>query len=257
MYELTKLVSTFVYPLNAVSAIGVVGVLLTLRGRRRFGLAIVSSSFLLLWVFSMPIFANLLLSSLERDYADLPIDDVPYADVIVILGGGAFSYDRGSPNTNLNGNIDRYWHGVRLYRAGRAQRVLLSGARDSRKASGPTEAQLGSVFIGDLGVPAHDQILDNASRTTQEHVNNVAQLLDANRLETFLLVTSAIHMRRAEAVFRAGGLDPVPVATDFNSRSDAELSVWHFIPDVHSLSKTTSAIHEYLGYSFYRLRGWV
>lgn len=257
MYELTKLVSTFVYPLNAVSAIGVVGVLLTLRGHRRFGLAIVSSSFLLLWVFSMPVFANLLLSSLERDYADLPVDDVPYADVIVILGGGAFSHDRGSPYTNLNSNIDRYWHGVRLYRAGRGQKVLLSGARGPRNPSGPTEAQLGSVFIAGLGVPVHDQILDNASRTTQEHVSNVAELLDANRLETFLLVTSAIHMRRAEAVFRAGGLDPVPVATDFNSRNDTRLSVWHFIPNVNSLSKTTSVFHEYLGYWFYLLRGWV
>jgi len=257
MYEITKLVSAFVYPLYAVTAIGVVGVLLTLKGRRRFGLALVSSSFLLLWVFSMPVVANMLLSSLERDYADLPVDDVPNADVIVILGGGAFSYDRGSPNTNLNSNIDRYWHGVRLYRAGRGQRVMLSGARDPRGPSGPTEAQLGSVFITSLGVPVHDQILDNVSRTTQEHVSNVAQLLDANGLETFLLVTSAIHMRRAEAVFRAGGLDPVPVATDFNSRSDTKLSVWLFIPNVSSLSKTTSAIHEYLGYWFYRLRGWV
>ncbi|WP_372922294.1 hypothetical protein [Roseovarius sp.] len=44
---------------------------------------------------------------------------------------------------------------------------------------------------------------------------HVAELLAAQGLESFLPVTSASHMRRSEAVFRAGGLTPIPVATDF------------------------------------------
>jgi uncharacterized SAM-binding protein YcdF (DUF218 family) len=111
--------------------------------------------------------------------------------------------------------------------------------------------------LTELGVPVDDQILDNASRTTQEHVKHVAGLLHANDMDTFLLVTSAIHMRRAEAVFRAGGLEPIPVATDFNSRSNQRLTFWQFVPNVHSLSGSTAAVHEYVGYWFYRIRGLV
>jgi uncharacterized SAM-binding protein YcdF (DUF218 family) len=112
-------------------------------------------------------------------------------------------------------------------------------------------------MLTELGVPAIHLILDNASRTTKDHVHHVSQLLDVNDMDTFLLVTSASHMRRAEAVFRAGGLEPIPVAVDFTPRRDNHFSVWHFIPDVNSLSGTTTAIHELLGYWYYKARGFV
>ena len=223
--------------------------------RRRIGGALILSALAWLWICSMPVTSNTLQAALERQYVYQPVAEVPNADLIVVLGGGAFGHDSSWPYPNLSGNVDRYWHGARLYRAGRAGKVLLSGSRDPRRGAGPSEAQLGAAFMTELGVPVDDQILDNASRTTQEHVKHVAGLLQANNMDTFLLVTSAIHMRRAEAVFRAGGLEPIPVATDFKTRSDPRLTLWHFIPNVHSLSGSTAAVHEYLGYWYYRIRG--
>jgi uncharacterized SAM-binding protein YcdF (DUF218 family) len=84
----------------------------------------------------------------------------------------------------------------------------LRASLESRYAYLPVEA-----------VPRADAIvvLDNEARTTQQHVAHVAQLLEAHGLESFLLVTSASHMRQSEAVFRAGGLEPIPVATDFRA----------------------------------------
>ena len=225
--------------------------------RLRVGRALVLSAIAWLLICSMPATSTTLLGALERQYVYQPVEEVPDADLIVVLGGSAFGHDPRWPYPNLGGNIDRYWYAARLYYAGRARTVLLSGARDRRRPPGPTEAQLGWMFLIDLGVPADNQILDNISKTTQEHVKHVARVLDANEMDTFLLVTSAIHMRRAEAVFRAGGLEPVPVATDFKRRSDAKLTPWHCIPNVHSLSGSTAALHEYFGYWFYRVRGLI
>lgn len=132
---------------------------------------------------------------------------------------------------------------------------MLTGARD--QGEGPTEAQLGAVFLIDIGIPPEHVILENAARTTKGHVDPIAELVAKHRLETFLLVTSAMHMRRAEAVFRAAGLEPNAVATDFRVNTETQMSIRRFLPSVSALSLSTAAIHEYVGYSYYRLRGWI
>lgn len=254
-YGLVKLISVFLYPLGATFLIAVAGSVIYLLKRHRIGRVVFLSAFAWLWICSMPATSNALQRALERQYNYQPVEAVPGADLIVVLGG-AFGHTPAWPYPDANGNVDRYLHGARLYHAGRAQTVLLSGARDPRIPDGPTEAQLAAVFMTDLGVPAESQILDNMSTTTYEHVGNVARLLDENDMESFLLVTSAIHMRRVEAVFRAGGLDPIPVATDFHTRDSVGVSLSDFLPNVHSLSGSTAAMHEYIGYWYYRLRGW-
>lgn len=234
-YDIIKLVSVFLYPLGSVLLLSALGGVFCMLRRPRTGRALILSALAWLWICSMPATSSALQGALEQPYLYKGLQDVPDADLIVILGGGG---------------IERYCHGARLYHAGRGHTVLLSGARDPRLAPGPSEAERGAAFMTELGVPANDQILDDASQTTKDHVHHVSRVLDASDMDTFLLVTSATHMRRAEAVFRAGGLEPIPVAIDFTPRRN-EFSVWHFVPDVNSLSGTTRAIHEYLGYWFY------
>ena len=256
MYELTKHLSLFAYPLGAAFALGLIGLLLQLFGRWRSGWGVILLALIGLWVWSMPVTSDALRASLESRYAYLPVEAVPGADAIVVLGG-AFSGDASWPYPSAGGSVDRYWHAARLYHAGRGQRILLSGGRDPLRPENRTEAQSGAIFLADMGVPAEHLLLDNEARTTQQHVAHVAALLEAHGLESFLLVTSASHMRRAEAVFRAGGLDPVPVATDFRADPNPVPRLRRYLPSVEGLSGSTGAVHEYLGYWFYRLRGWV
>ena len=133
----------------------------------------------------------------------------------------------------------------------------MSGGRDPRRPENRTEAQSGAIFLADMGVPTEHLLRDPAARTTQQRVAHVAQLLEAHGLESFLLVTSASHMRRSEAVFRAGGLAPTPVATDFRADANPVPRLRRYLPSVEGLSGSTGAVHEYVGYWFYRLRGWV
>ena len=239
-YETIKLVSVFLYPLGSVFLLSALGAVAYMLKHVRTGKTMILSALAWLWVCSMPATSGAFLASLERPYVYKQLDDVPNADLIVVLGGGG---------------IERYCHGARLYRAGRGNTILLSAARDPRKGAGLSDAEHGAAFITELGVPHNDQILDVASLTTKDHVHHVSRLLGASDMDTFLLVTSAAHMRRAEAVFRAEGLQPIPIAIDFTPQSGNEFDVWNFIPSVKSLSGTTEAIHEFLGYWYYQIRG--
>jgi uncharacterized SAM-binding protein YcdF (DUF218 family) len=80
-------------------------------------------------------------------------------------------------------------------------------------------------------------------------------------IKRVLLVTSAMHMPRAHGAFRRLGVDAVPATTDIRvvEVPDKFAQPWfmRFLPSAAALSDSTGAIHEYLGYVYYRLRGWV
>ena len=253
MYDLVKLASLLVYPLGVFFVLGMIAVVLALLRRRRGAAGVFTVALIWLWGWSMPVTSEALRASLEAQYPMLAADEVLEADAIVVLGG-AFSHDSAWPYPSAGGAVDRYWHGARLYHAGRAPRVVLSGG--GVRPENLTEAQAGAIFLQDMGVPQAALLLDNASRTTHDHVRYLAGMLEAEGLERLLVVTSATHMRRAEAVFRQAGLDIVPVATGFTVRSEPTGGLRRYLPSVGALSGSTRALHEYIGFWFYRLRGW-
>ena len=256
MYDLVKLASLLVYPLGIFFLLGIVAIAMAGFRVWRGALAVFTVALLWLWGWSMPVTSDHLRASLEAPYPKLTAEDVPMADAIVILGG-AFSHDIAWPYPSAGGAIDRYWHGARLYHAGRAPRVVLSGGSNPARPETLTEAQSGAIFLADMGVPETALLLDNASRTTYDHVRNLADMLEADGLKRLLVVTSATHMRRAEAVFRRAGFEIEPVVTGFTVRSGPTGGLRHYLPSVGALSGSTQALHEYIGYWFYRLRGWV
>jgi uncharacterized SAM-binding protein YcdF (DUF218 family) len=257
MYDLVKLASLLVYPLGVFFLLGLVGAVLALLRRWLWSVCVFLVAFLWLWGWSMPVTSERLRAGLELSYPRFAATEAPEADAIVILGG-AFSHDHSWPYPSAGGAVDRYWHGARLYHAGRAPRVVLSGAGNPTHPDNLTEAQAGALFLQDMGVPESALLLDNASRTTHDHVRYLSGMLEAKGLQRLLVVTSATHMRRAEAVFRAAGLEITPVTTGFTVRSSGPRGgIRRFVPSVGGLSGSTQAMHEYIGFWFYRLRGWV
>ena len=230
---------------------------LTLFRLRRTGLAwgIGAIGLGWLWLWSMPVFSDHVRAALENRYPELAAEQAPRAGAIVVLGG-AFSHVSPAPYPEASSAVDRYWHGARLFHAGRGEVVILSGGRRAHRLPGMTEAEAGARFLVDMGIPEAALLLDGEALTTRENAVNVAAILEQQGIETFLLVTSALHMRRSEAAFRAVGLDPIPVATDFQVRPRARTRLRHWLPSAAALANSTRAMHEYVGYWAYRLRGW-
>ncbi len=249
------MLSRLVYPLGSGLAFVGFGLLAQVLRWRRVGVVLVILGFVWLWVFSSPVFSNWLQLTLEREYRDVPVEMVRRADAIVVLGG-AFSHQAWRPYPGMSGSADRYWHGARLFHAGRGDVVILSGGRMPWRGAGLTEAESGAMFLRDLGVPDEAMVLDTAALTTRDNAVNIAALLEEKGIEDFLLVTSATHMRRSMGSFRVLGLRPLPVATDFQATPERPLRMGDFFPSSQALAGSTRAVHEYVGMVVYRVRGW-
>ena len=99
--------------------------------------------------------------------------------------------------------------------------------------------------------------LDN-SHTTRDEAVRVHELVKSKNWETLYLVTSAWHMKRAEAVFRKHGVNVQPVGCDFKGyATTAKKRRWKLFPQSGNFQKLYELAHEMVGYQYYRWRGWI
>jgi uncharacterized SAM-binding protein YcdF (DUF218 family) len=72
--------------------------------------------------------------------------------------------------------------------------------------------------------------------------------------ERVVVVTSALHMRRAIGAFRAQGFDPLPAPAPDPERPPTLLG--QLLPSRSGLRFSAEVLHEACGIVYYRLRGW-
>ena len=214
--------------------------------RIKWGMTLALCAFFWLWIWSMPLASYLLQSRMESAYPPLLIEDVPNAEAIVVLGGGINSALAGFPYPNLYLAADRVWHAARLYRAGKAPWVVLSGGADLSLAQ-ESEAKAMAGFIKDLGVPNLALILEEQSRTTSQNASMTATLLkERNITHHILLVTSALHMERAKRLFEKRGFQVEAIATDHEATA-RPVGPLAYLPDAEALSNSARAMKELVG----------
>jgi Uncharacterized conserved protein len=252
---LDKLLSVFAFPLGASLVALLCGLLAAVAGWRRSGMLLASLAVLWLWACSTPLVAGALVASLEDPWPPVPVAALPEAELVVVLGGGMAPPPAGWPHADLGPAADRYWHAARIYHAGRAPRILISGGNVWERDQ-PTEAEVVRGFLEDLGVPSEAIVEEGSSRNTHENAERTAALLAEHGWRRVLLVTSASHMGRARATFARAGVDTVAAATDHTLPS-AVPPIMTLLPQVGALEASTRAQKEYLGRLVYRLRGWI
>lgn len=235
--------------------IAIAGLLLIGLNRRKLGAVAVTAAVFWLWVWSLPIISDMLSASLEGRYLQMSAEDLPPADALVLLGGGVRPGPPNWPYSDLNEGADRIWHAARLYHAGKAPVVIASGGSFAWQGERISEAEAMLGILLDLGVPSAAIMLEEQSRSTRENALYIAKLLQGQELEIILLVTSALHMPRALAAFRAVGIKAIPAPTDFEVMPQPNHPL-RWLPDAGALGNSTRALKEYLGLLVYRLRGW-
>jgi len=252
---LSKILSQLIHPLVLGGlVVGMGGGLAAWR--RRWGLPMVAAGLLIVWVPAMPVVADWLQGTLEDRFPPRPVATAPTADAVVTLGGaiGAPVPPREYPD--LSGAADRVWHAARLYRAGKAPVVIASGGTLPWRDQRFREADAMQALLTSWGVPADSVLRESTSANTYENARNTADLLEEEGLDRVLLVTSALHMRRALATFRSAGVQAVPAATDYRVVDDPG-SFLDLVPSAGALGGSTAAIREYVGYLVYEWRGWI
>ena len=106
------------------------------------------------------------------------------ADAIIVISGGQ--------------TTTRAAHGIELYKAGWAPKLIFSGAALD---DGPSNAAAMSEQAQADGVSPTFILTDDASQTTYQNALDTKQIVDANHWHTLILVTSPYHQRRADMTF--------------------------------------------------------
>jgi uncharacterized SAM-binding protein YcdF (DUF218 family) len=184
---------------------------------------------------------------IEAAYPPVSISDVAPAQALVVLGGGIEVPQQAGAQPNLGAAADRMWHAARLYKAGKAPVVVLSGGLAFEDGL-MSEAASMRAFMHDLGVPDNAMVLEEQSVNTRQNAHHTAALLRERGMTQIVLVTSALHMRRSALLFEAQGLKVTPAATDHEYRV---YPLWRrLLPDADALDGSGRAMKEWVGAMF-------
>jgi len=253
---ISKLLTPLVSPMGLACALWVLAALARFV-KPRWSVPLLWAGVVLLSAFSAKWVGNGLLRHLERQYPIVTVETLPPADVIVVLGGATLPAIAPRVHVEVTEAHDRLLHGMRLYRAGKAPYILLSGGTiPELSGSAQSEAEQLRLLALESGIPERVLRLEAESRNTHENALYSARIMRTEGWENALLVTSASHMPRAAATFRAQGVRFAAAPTDVRI-ADQSFTPRHLMPTVLGLERSTTAVKEFVGWWVYALRGWI
>ena len=241
---LSKLFATLIYPSGWIFLLTLLGVCLLLIKRSRTGQMALVAALLIYLVGASPIVARQLIKSLEQNYPPLDPANAPYADAIVLLGGGLDIPIPPRKTPQLVSGSDRLWQAAQLYNAGRAPYLVIAGGNVFSLPDFEGEAHYIAEVLIAWGVPRDNILLETDSRTTHQNATNIAPILNALEVRTILLVTSAYHMKRSLGTFRQqlpDNIRIIPASSDVlitNDTGGGTPPLLAYIPQAEAFSRT-------------------
>ncbi len=250
MYYINKIVWWLANPTNLFILLCAVSALM-IRMRReriaRIGVIGLCVGTVLSWLWMTTLPTRMLALPLEREWlvgGRVPsVESYPTADAIVLLGGSMHLATNLSDYAEMWSSADRVWHAARLYKAGKSQKIFVTGEENAKATQG---------LLADFGIPKEALIFAEQARNTEEEAKEIAK----HGVKSILLVTSAGHMRRAKLMFEkyAKGIEVVPAPADFEATvflSDG-FRVEDFVPNAAAMSMNGFYLHEWIGYIGYK-----
>lgn len=178
-------------------------------------------------------------------------------DGIVLLTGAEFTDESeavGLPQFGRHG--DRYVSTLRLAARYPAARIVVSGSpigADGRSVLG-SQTGVAKTILLDVGVDPRRLVIEQQSANTCDSARNTRALVQPRAGEHWVVVTSAMHMPRTIACFRAAGwTDIIPQPDDYEA-----FPAFDNLGAVRVISRLTLldlAAHEWLGLIYYRVSG--
>jgi uncharacterized SAM-binding protein YcdF (DUF218 family) len=252
-----RLLSSLVEPVGAVWVVLILATAWRVYRKQYRRAAVPAVVAGLMFVFGSTTIPARLLAGLERPYAGVRLASLAPAEVVVMLGGAL----RVSANDPLGFQIadsgDRVITAVEAARASGARTVILGGGKPS--LDGPMEADYIREWLTRWQLLPGVTLLEfGPCRNTRDEAERMATLAREKGWRRIILVTSAGHMRRSEALFRKLGLDVTCVAGDFRGLSRLEARHrFNPVPTLSNFDLLSIFCYETVGYWVYWWRGWV
>ncbi|HKY84939.1 MAG TPA: YdcF family protein [Anaerolineales bacterium] len=238
--------------------IGVV-LLLSGEGRKMRGRAWLAGLAILYWLLSMPIVAGGMESLLGAGYG--PIASAAQAEdaqTVVVLTGGSVTLQGEDSTFDILSTASSYrmLEAERLYHLLGEPTLILSGGPPGGTPSANPESEAMKSELVARGIPESKILVETEAVDTHDEAVRVAEMLENQGIDSFVLVTSTEHMRRALGSFAAQGLAPVPSAAD-QQDPGGSLAGARLLPSADALSRSYQAMREGFALLYYALRGWL
>jgi len=247
MYYLNKTVGFVISPIGIAILGGLVALLYARFKRQCMAKWLGWLTVAWLWLCMTPIMTWVVGAPLEREFlvdGRVPmVETFPEADVIVLLGGSMGIETNLSSYAEMWTSADRVWQTARLYKAGKASKVI---------ATGNYAIDTTLPLLKDFGL-AEECVSFLDAKNTEEEAKGIAKM----GYKKILLVTSAWHTKRARLMFKkyAPEIEVVCAPADFEQTMMAEnlFSPKAILPDVNVLYLNSVALHEWVGIVGYKL----
>lgn len=170
------------------------------------------------------------------------VDEPRKVDAIVVFGGGVG--ETGSPGKST---IERARYAEELYKQGYAKKIIFSSGYTLRY----NDAENMKLIVLSMGIPERDIILEQKANSTYENVKFANEILDKEKFDSILLVSSPYNMARASLVFRK-------IANERKIIHTPVLNSEFYDRGIGSRWGQIKAVfHEYLGIIYYWWKGWI
>lgn len=126
------------------------------------------------------------------------VDEKTHCDVAIVLGA-ATSGGEVSPVYR-----ERINHGIWLYENGYVDNLILTGGIG--KGNEISDARAAKQYAMEKGIPEHVILIEEKSTITEENLEHAKAIMDAHSLDTAIIVSDPLHMKRAMLMAEDYGL---------------------------------------------------
>ncbi len=219
--------------------------------RPRLGRIARHGAVLLLYVLSTGVGSWLLARPLEALEPALGTGPVPHAQAIVVLSAGRIKHSpeyggRAAPDFIA---LERMTYAAYLARRTGLPLLVTGGLLSDAADDEALALGMQRVFADSFGLPV--RWLETASHTTVENARFSAPILKREGAAHIILVTDALHMRRARRAFEREGITVTAGPTFFAAAG--KFSLTQLAPTMENLRRSHYAIYEWLGLA----RSWL
>ena len=162
-------------------------------------------------------------------------DEKQEADVAIVLGAATY-YDEVSPVYR-----ERLNQGIRLYNDGYVDTLIVTGGYGPGTAH--SDAYTAKQYVVSQGIREEAIMMEETSSITQENLENAKVIMEENGMETAIIVSDPLHMKRAMLLAKDAGIEGYSSPTETTMYQSLKTKVPFVIRELFF----------YVGYKWYRI----
>jgi uncharacterized SAM-binding protein YcdF (DUF218 family) len=197
-----------------------------------------------LYILSTPIFSNNFFKLVEGSEYRKPISAIDSADAIVVLSGMLEINEVGDSTYVEWGDPDRFFGGIALFKAGKAQKLVFTGGKMPWDKVKKTEGEVLREYALSNGIPSENILVTKDVENTADEAVSVKELISSSK--RIILVTSAYHMYRAQRLFEKQGFQVIPYRVDYKTIGESAITFMDILPSAGNLGMTETGIRTHL-----------